>query len=97
MAISTTEVEDYILQIKQGKIPLFEIIKGDERYRIYYSGRVEGFQESVGIINQIPILYRFVYLLAQEKIRHHQKIQSETDQAQGTALHCISGVVANKA
>ncbi len=97
MAIPTSDAENYILQIKQGKIPLFEIIKGDERYRIYYSGRVEGFQEPVGIINQIPILYRFVYLLAQEKTRHHQTIQSETDQAQGMALHGISGVVASKA
>ena len=42
--------------INQTNELLFVIYNGGKEYRIYTSGRVEGFEGNVGIFNRFPIL-----------------------------------------
>ena len=45
---------DAISKLRQE--PIFEIFDGDKHYKIYINGRVEGFDSTVQVINQIPFL-----------------------------------------
>lgn len=66
--------EDYLLKIKRDEIPIFEITSGDNHYRIYYSGKVDGFAERVSIVNQCPLMYRAIWTVAAhpDTLRHQQ-------------------------
>jgi hypothetical protein len=84
-----SDEEDYLLKIRQGVIPIFEILSGDKHYRIYYSGRVEGFTERVSIINQFPLVYRAVFAVAGRPCmtHHHPNTMTPQKEALSTADH----------
>jgi len=56
------EPKDNISQILDSELPIFEIFAGlsddgkppTKHYRIFYNGRVEGFDERIGIVNWYP-------------------------------------------
>ena len=77
-----SDEEQYLLDIKQGTIPIFEITSGEKHYRIYYSGRVEGFTERVSIVNQCPLMYRAIFAVAGHLNTTHRQ--------QSTTLHQMS-------
>ena len=59
-----SEAEQFLMDVKTGNIPIFEITSDGKHYRIYYTGRIEGFQGTqLGIVNQIPIVCRVLAAL----------------------------------
>jgi len=59
------EEEDRISQVLRSELPICEIFAGlsddgkppTKHYRIYYNGRVEGFDERIGIVNYCPSVH----------------------------------------
>ena len=86
--------EDLVSQILKSEAPIFEIFAGlsedgsppQKCYRIYYNGRVEGFDERIGVINGYPALLVTLAarVLQKDKLHHQQNATIQPQPVLGT-------------